>query len=286
MESFNIFFEKHEKNPLRKGELKDTGVKSKLSIFKRELTKNLNKPSVKDTYKFLKIRNPEKANEFLKDTETKFKNKFLKQNVSKQNYIKFEISGIEFNIKNDDPVLNTPRFLKIKKDLEYSVPIFLTSIRGLLPLRRPKIILKDIKEKLSYGGSEPPAYYSSTDKIIYIDYYYANNADYLTHEYAHYAADQIPTQSYPMLFNEYKKMLDEYYRRVKKKKVTDLQDTKKINYEREREKIAKYMGWPSPYSVSNPDEFFAEIITHWKNMPNNVATYRFKNSIKQIISRL
>ena len=199
MESFNIFFEKHEKNPLRKGELKDTGVKSKLSIFKRELTKNLNKPSVQ--------------------------NKFLKQNVSKQNYVKFEMGGIEFNIKNNDPVLNTPRFLKIKKDLEYSVPIFLTSIKGLLPLRRPKIVLKDIKEKLSYGGSEPPAYYSSTDKIIYIDYYYANNADYLTHEYAHYAADQIPTQSYPMLFNEYKKMLDEYYRRVKKKKVTDLQNT-------------------------------------------------------------
>ena len=46
------------------------------------------------------------------------------------------------------------------------------------------------------------------------------------------------------------------------------------------------MKWPSAYSVSNPDEFFAEIITNWKNVPNNVATYKFKNAVKQVITRL
>jgi hypothetical protein len=46
------------------------------------------------------------------------------------------------------------------------------------------------------------------------------------------------------------------------------------------------MKWPSAYSVSNPDEFFAEIITNWKNVPNNVATYKFKNAVKKVITRL
>ena len=35
-------------------------------------------------------------------------------------------------------------------------------------------------------------------------------------------------------------------------------------------------------ALNNFDEFFAEIITHWKKMPNNVNTYRFKQAVKKV----
>jgi hypothetical protein len=58
VDSFDIFFEKREKNPLRKQELKDLKTLSKQSVFKRELSKKLKQQKVQDTYKLLKLRNP------------------------------------------------------------------------------------------------------------------------------------------------------------------------------------------------------------------------------------
>lgn len=286
MDSFDIFFEKREKNPLRKQELKELKTPSKQSIFKRELSKKLKQQKVQDTYKLLKLRDPKLADNFLKQTEEKLKSRILKPTVSKRNYIKFVIQGIEINIKKDEKFLNTPSRIKVINQLETTVPEFLKKVYGILPLRRPKIVVTDIKdENIAYNPTDiVPAYYSRG--VIYLDKDYTNRPDFLLHEYAHFIADLIPKQSYPMLLKAYTDMLDEYYRRIKKKKTYRLQDTKKENYKVQREKIAKIMKWPSAYSVSNPDEFFAEIITNWKNMPNNVATYKFKNAVKQVITRI
>lgn len=286
MDSFDIFFEKREKNPLRKQELKELKTPSKQSIFKRELSKKLKQQKVQDTYKLLKLRDPNSADKFLKQTEEKLRNRILKPTVSKRNYIKFVIQGIEINIKKDEKFLNTPSRIKVINQLEETVPEFLKKVYGILPLRRPKIVVTDIKdENIAYDPADiVPAYYSRG--VIYLDKDYTNRPDFLLHEYAHFVADSIPKQSYPILLKVYVEMLDEYYRRIKKKKTYRLQDTKKENYKLQREKIAKLMKWPSAYSVSNPDEFFAEIITNWKNMPNNVATYKFKNAVKQVITRI
>ena len=286
MDSFDIFFEKREKNPLRKQELKDLKTLSKQSVFKRELSKKLKQQKVQDTYKLLKLRNPESADRFLKQTEEKLRERILKPTVSKKNYIKFVIQGIEINIKKDEKFLNTPSRIKVINQLEKTVPEFLKRVYGILPLRRPKIVVTDIKdEDISYNQKDiAPAYYSRG--VIYLDKDYTNRPDFLLHEYAHFIADLIPKQSYPILLKAYVDMLDEYYRRIKKKKTYRLQDSKREDYKLQREKIAKLMKWPSAYSVSNPDEFFAEIITNWKNVPNNVATYKFKNAVKQVITRL
>lgn len=286
MDSFDIFFEKREKNPLRKQELKDTKILSKQSIFKRELSKKLKQQKVQDTYKLLKLRDPKLADNFLKQTEEKIRERILQPTVSKRNYVKLVIQGIEINIKKDEKFLNTPSRIKVVNDLEKTIPQFLKNVYGILPLRRPKIVVTDIKdENIAYDPKDiTPAYYSRG--IIYLDKDYTNRPDFLLHEYAHFIADLIPKQSYPMLLKAYTDMLDEYYKRIKKKKTYNLQDTRKENYKAKRQKIAKLMKWPSAYSVSNPDEFFAEIITNWKNVPNNVATYKFKNAVKQVITRI
>lgn len=286
MDSFDIFFEKREKNPLRKQELKDTKILSKQSIFKRELSKKLKQQKVQDTYKLLKLRDPKLADNFLKQTEEKIRERILQPTVSKRNYVKLVIQGIEINIKKDEKFLNTPSRIKVVNDLEKTIPQFLKNVYGILPLRRPKIVVTDIKdENIAYDPKDiTPAYYSRG--IIYLDKDYTNRPDFLLHEYAHFIADLIPKQSYPILLKAYTDMLDEYYKRIKKKKTYNLQDTKKENYKAERQKIAKLMKWPSAYSVSNPDEFFAEIITNWKNVPSNVATYKFKNAVKQVITRI
>lgn len=294
MDNFDIFFEKREKNPLRKQELKDAKILSKQSIFKRERTKKLNQPKVQDTYKLLKLRDPKLADNFLKQTEEKIKNRILKPTVSKENYIKFlikgndklEHQGIEINIKKDEQFLNTPSRVRVINQLKTTVPEFLKMVYGILPLKRPKIVITNIKkENIAYNPEDTvPAYYSRG--VIYLDYHYTNRPNVLLHEYAHFIADLIPRQSYPMLLKAYTDMLDEYYRRIKKRKSYSLQDSKKENHKVEREKIAKLMKWPSQYSASNPHEFFAEIIANWRNVPNNVATYKFKNIVKQVITRV
>jgi hypothetical protein len=294
VDSFDIFFEKREKNPLRKQELKELKTLSKQSVFKRELSKKLKQQKVQDTYKLLKLRNPESADRFLKQTEEKLRERILKPTVSKRNYIKFVIrgvdelshQGIEINIKKDEKFLNTPSRIRVIDQLKVTVPEFLKKVYGILPLKRPKIVITDIKnENISYDPKDiVPAYYSRG--VIYLDQHYTNRPDFLLHEYAHFIADLIPKQSYPILLKAYVDMLDEYHRRIKKKKTYRLQDSKREDYKLQREKIAKLMKWPSAYSVSNPDEFFAEIITNWKNVPNNVATYKFKNAVKQVITRL
>jgi len=294
VESFDIFFEKREKNPLRKQELKDAKTLSKKSVFKRELTKKLNQPKVQDTFKLLKLRDPKLADNFLKQTEEKIKSRILKPTVSKKDYIKFLIKGddklkqqgIEINIKKDEQFLNTPSRIKVINQLNVTIPAFLKMVYGILPLKRPKVVITNIKnENISYDPKDTvPAYYSRG--VIYLDYHYTDRPEVLLHEYAHFIADLIPKQSYPMLLKAYTDMLDEYYRRIKKRKSYRLQDSKKENYKLEREKIARLMKWPSQYSASNPDEFFAEIITNWKNVPNNVATYKFKSIVKQVITRV
>lgn len=195
--------------------------------------------------------------------------------------------GVKFFMPKDEyRALDKVRRANITRILNQSVNDFLNRIRDILPNRKPRIVIKDIAKVFPSNpyqedGQTPPAYKS--DNIIYIDPQYIDNVDYMIHEYAHYLADKVPNQSFPILQREYKAMLDNYFRSVKKKQRQDLSlpEDQKL-----REKIAKKLGLPSQYAFVNPDEFFAEIITNWKTIPNNAATYKFKQAVKQVLSRV
>lgn len=286
MIKFKLYYERRERNPLRKRELEREKTPSYIDVYKQEFRDTINSKKFQDTYKLLKIRNPSAAADYLKQTEEKIKNKYLRTTIPKKDHIKLVYKGLEFNINRNEKFLHTPTYVKVKQDIKKMVPKFLEDVRGILPLRRPKIIITPIKDNVAYNPDviDTPAYYQ--DKVIYIDPHDVHNHRILTHEYAHFIADSIPTESYPMIQQEYENMLDEYYRQMKKKKSYELQDSSEGNYEKIRDSIAKKLGWPSEYTFNNPDEFFAEIITHWKYFPSNAITYKFKNAVKAVINRL
>lgn len=155
--------------------------------------------------------------------------------------------------------------------------------KDIIPNRKPKIVITNTKENPAtknahWGGSPPGAYYN---RIIYLDQYHVDDYDVLLHEYAHFLTGRIPRQVEPLLQKEYRKMLQEMFGPYTKRK--NLEGSK---YDKVREDVAKKMGLPTEYSAANFDEWFAELITHWKNMPNNKQTYRFKQILKKVLNRI
>lgn len=220
----------------------------------------------------------------IKEREKSLKDRLYRTTIKTDKYVKIaDVAGIQFFMEKDDPMLHTPTLMKVKRYIPLNVQA-LMSMRDVLPIRKPRIVVKSIDEEISYSGDAPPAYYQ--DRIIYLDAHELSNPDLLIHEYAHYVADLIPKQTEEMLLKEYRKFIDTYFKVFKKKKTYDLEDTKKENKQKLRMSIAKRLGLPSEYAFQNADELFAEIITHWKRIPNNRASYRFKQAMKKVLTRL
>jgi hypothetical protein len=76
-------------------------------------------------------------------------------------------------------------------------------------------------------------------------------------------------------------MLDEFFERKTRRKNLEGKRNEKL-----RSQLAKKMGLPSDYAATNFDEWFAELITHWKKLPKDRASYRFKQILKKVITRL
>lgn len=210
--------------------------------------------------------------------------KWLRDKIPKAEYhLLYQKQGVKFFIKNDEKVLDTPRMYALTRELKSSVDKFLYDIKDILPNRRPRFIITDLaQEKNPYKQNAENAAYVR-DRIIYLDLDTVEQPHQFVHEYVHFLADLVPKQSYPLIKAEYKKMLDNYFRSVKKKKREDLELP---SDEALRNKLALRLGLPSEYAFINPDEFLAEIITHWKKIPNNISSYRFKQAVKKILSRL
>lgn len=243
--------------------------------------------SVKNTYNVLKLRDPEQAEKYLADKREAEYAKILRSTVKSKKYDLFFRSGpLKFYIDKNDPILNTPSRIRLLRDLKSSVKIFEQSIKGVVPMKSPRFILRDLtKDPMAYGASPSnkndlaPAYYR--DRIIYLDFESVEDPDYITHEYAHYIADLIPKQTEPILKREYENMLDNFFSDGKRRR--SLQGARN---NATRKRIAEMLGLPSAYSVTNFDEWFAEIITYWKKIPNNTQTYKFKQAVKKVITRL
>ena len=208
-------------------------------------------------------------------------------------YLKINIEGFDFYFSKDGSIVDDEsNLVKAKSILQQTVRSAKAShIKDLLPFRKPKIVIADLTDhNISYRKTgTTPAYYSQG--IIYIDEFKIHSVDLFVHEYAHYLVDRVSKQTEPILIKAYDDMLKEYYRRTKRKKIdlkdrrSDSKKTMEIKLS-ERKIIARYLGFPSEYGLNDFHEFFAEVITNWKKMPNNSATYVFKKLVKQVISRL
>lgn len=162
--------------------------------------------------------------------------------------------------------------------------------KDVLPNRKPKIVITDTGKNpiskdaaiLGNGETPPGVYYN---RLIYIDQKWVNNFKIFIHEYAHFLSDRISKQTEPILLREYRNMLNEYFLSIQKSK-TKRKNLEGLNNEVHRMQMAAKLGLPTDYSSTNFDEWFAELIANWKNMPNNKHTYRFKQILKKILVRI
>lgn len=291
MNSFEVFFEKL-KNPLRKKSLE--GEPTNFDMYQREKD-TLSPENQEKLQRQVDLQVPQDRIDAwrtskLKETEQQARNVWLRDKLPTSNFEKvFERNGVQFFVPKNERFLQTPRKLSVIREIQSSANQFISYIKDLLPNRKPRIVIKDLGEdksvspKSAYGEGDAKTAAYFRDGIIYVDIDEIWNYKYLVHEYAHYLAEKAPKDAQAIIEREYKQMLDNYFRSVKKKQRVNLENP---NDERLRQKIAKKLGLPSDYSLTNPDEFWAEIITYWKDVPNNVNTYRFKKAVKQIISRL
>lgn len=288
MEQFSVFFERRGRNPLRKKEIEDTIDGTNWDQYQKE--KDILPPEEQAKLdKQVELQVPQDRIDnwkiaALKRQEQEARKGWLRDKVSSTEFEQiYEKYGVKFFIPKDEKILNTPGMFPLMRALKFSVDSFLTSIKDIVPNRKPRFVIKDLgKQQNPFIKDATNAGYHQ-DGIIYLDIDSVAKPQYFVHEYAHYLAGKVPKQAYPIINAAYKDMLDIYFRHVKKKRRNNLegQDDEKL-----RRKVAAKFGLPSHYSATNPSEFFAEIITHWKNIPNNVATYKFKQAIKKVLSRL
>lgn len=289
MEKFNIYFEKRGRNPLRRKEIEATVDGTNFDQYKIE--KDILPPDEQEKLdKQIELQVPQDRIDNwkiakLKQQEFEARKKWLRDKIPAQEFEQiYEKYGVKFFMPKDEKVARTPRMYKLMRDLKLSVDMFLTDIRDILPNKKPRFVIKDLgREKNPYYNDETTTAAYVSDNIIYLDIDSIENPKYFTHEYAHWLADKAPKQTHPIIQAEYKKMLDYYFRRVKKKQKPNFEDP---SDDKMRVRIAKKLGLPTDYALVNADEFFAEIITHWKNLPNNVASYKLKQAVKRVLSRL
>lgn len=286
MENFELFYERRERNPLRKQELAQLNYDNKAYAddIIREWERNIPQ-RIKDTYNILLKRDPKKAEEYLMGERQKEYQSHLKTKIGQDDYkLIFDKHGVKFYLdKKDLDKMNS----QLISSINHSLRTFVDTIKDILPLRKPKIVIGDNrrnnKTNINKTGvtQVPAAYYY--DGIIYIDIDHVDDPDLLVHEYAHLLADRISSQSKQLLQKGYSNMIDNFFKGVKKKKQDKLEG---LDNDKWRKAVAKKLGLPSPYAFTNADEWFAEIITHWKKIPNNVVTYKFKQAVKSILTRL
>jgi hypothetical protein len=290
MIKFITFFEKRMRNPLRKKQLEDEGRMSNPEYIK-SIENELPDEELKKIKKMEKAGLPQDMIDHFRNGKLalhkkKLQNDYLRAKIDKKKNIpilnKWGIQVFEDNFTDVDVSENSYNYRMINFALRYLVKDY----KDILPNRKPKIIITDMKKNpmavgtdIQGNSSTPAGLYQ--DRLIYIDQYHLDDPDILVHEYAHFVADRIPKQYEPLIRKEYNKMLQSYFERRTSRK--NLEGAKN---EQHREAMAQKLGLPSAYSTTNFDEFFAELIMSWKSLPNNTHTYRLKSMLKKILTRL
>jgi hypothetical protein len=267
MESFSTFFERRERNPLRKRELEQQGVIDNDKWVEQE-AENL---PPEEKYKL--------QADYLKG-KSSFDDKKLVGQVRR------------IKIYADQYVTN---LATSKKQMIESVQSLLRDYKDILPIRGFVVIISNSENNPNFirlwntGSKESAGAFYHQNKI-YIDESQTKHPDILLHEYAHLMADRVSKQVVPILRREYEKMINDFFtilmgKRTRKKHLQG--DKNAFN----RKVITKKLNIPDledgqGYGATNFDEWFAVTIQKWKEIPNNKATYRFKQVMKKIINRL
>lgn len=291
MESFNIYFEKSMRNPLRKKELEKTGA-----INKKEWVENESKKlTQKQQTELQKFSNREGVtDEQIQHFEEELVNRNRKKLESeyftgkKRESLRLLKKYRNVKIYADQYVEN----LKISlEDMKRSLWMLLSYYKETLPRRGFDIVLTNSNNNpdfitmsnLGRSDEKAAAYYQGNQ--IFVDEKQANMPTVLLHEYAHLLADRVSKQVEPILKNEYEKMINSYFEEKNKKRSRrrHLQGSKNAQ---NRMEITKKFRLPDPYAATNFDEWFAVTIENWKHLPNNIHTYRFKTIFKKILNRL
>jgi hypothetical protein len=292
MTPFRLYFERKQRNPLRKEELITSG---KLDILGPDVLESYKEyyrkypiDRMEDTEdKVIKLKydnliksSVELAEKYL-DTVIKNLIKSIGREKTKSYKKIYDYQGVqvfldEDNVNDTNYGVGSYNYRMVK----HSVLVMLTYIRDILPNKSPKIVITSLKKNpftKSYYNSKEQVAGMAGDKLIFIDEMYIDENALWVHEYAHWVVDLIPTQTQSMMISAFEKFLDIYYigKHTKPKNIT----------KRERYKIAKHLGFPE-YGLTDHNEFFAVLIENWKQLPNNKFTYKFKSLVKNILARL
>ena len=293
MISFKLFQERNLRNRLRKKELADLGERDYLNPESIQEWKNAIRflsdedfglpetKKIKKLYDQWRKISAEKAERFLDLEATKFFNSLKRPKSA--NYKKiYENRGVQVFLDEENvPDKNyAPGSLNYRM-VKNSVDTMLWYMKDLMPNKKPKIVITDLKTNPYVSDVYDPKNAALYDaKMIFVDWKYADVPDHYIHEYAHYLADLIPTQTQKLLQDAYREMLNLYFQQTKRKKLDESEISDNI-----RQRISKKLGFPE-YGLLNPDEFFAVLMENWKKLPNNKTTYKFKTLVKSVLTRL
>jgi hypothetical protein len=288
MIKFQLYYERRERNPLRKRELESQGVGTNYDYVQKEKEK-LPKERQSQIRKMKKLGVEPERIETFKQAKIAEREKELKDQYFRTKIISPELLFEKFGIKVYKDGYTTEDFAPGSyrvRLLNITITNLIRNFKDILPNRKPSIIVTNTaKNPVTAGVSvtgtkeSPPGVYH--DRYIYLDENYVDDYDILVHEYAHFITGRIPKQTEPLLKVEYKKMLDEYFEKATRRKALE-----GARNEKHRVAMAAKLGLPTNYAASNFDEWFAEIITHWKNLPNTRESYRFKTAVKQVLTRI
>ena len=296
MESFSTFFERRERNPLRKKELEQKGVIDNDKWIEQQA--ETRSPDEKREIKNLSRRKTASPNS-VEDFKQKLADEKRRKLVP--DYLKGKFSF------DDKKLVGQVRKVKIyadqyvenlaqsKKQMIESVEAFLMDYKDIIPIRGFVVIISNSKNNPNFGklwnlGSKESAGAFYDQNKIYIDESQTKHPDILLHEYAHLLADRVSKQVVTVLRREYEKMINDFFtilmgKRTRKRHLEGEKNafnriviTKKLNIPDLEDKMG--------YGATNFNEWFAVTIQKWKEIPNNKATYRFKQVMKKIINRL
>lgn len=288
-----------EGNPLRKKRLKRQGFVDYTSskyfdIWKSSIldwpVREMEDPGdikIRKKYIELSKSNPKLAEKYLQSSYQKYL-EGIKSPVARDYEKLMEIQGVQVFI--DYESLDDKNYKEGSYNyrmVKYGVLSMLNYIRDILPNRKPRIIIANLRKNKytsTFSSRGNPAGGMVIRKMIFINEFQIDDPDYYIHEYAHYVADLIASQTKKMLLNSFHKLINFYYQKYSKArkpaKGESLSDF-------QRARMARILGFGNyDYALTNADEFFAVLIEKWKSLPNNKITYKMKTLVKNILARL
>jgi hypothetical protein len=292
MDDFLTFFERANRNPLRKQDLVDRGIPNK-----KEWVDNKAKELTPDEKREIKNLSRRKST-----TEDHINN--LKNDIEAKKKKSLENDYLRGKIRDDLRLVKKHRGVKIYVDQyiknRYAPAKLVNTINKLfdnygdiVPRRGFEVIISNAENNPDFAtmsnigdkNKKSSGYYQ--DRRIYIDDENVGNVELLLHEYAHFLAERIPSQTLPLIKKEYNRMLNSYFRELNGKR-TGRKKLEGVANENHRRQMAIKMGLSEElsYASTNLDEWFAVLIENWKNLPNNKYTYSLKNLLKKILIRI